>query len=516
MYSYTEAMGYPALLKLKVEELADEKSGQSVRRDYILQSIEEEPISESKRLSKAHQSNTGSSTISISDLYALVKSYDKDFKSQPSSKVINTDGTPKVVYHGTTANFTEFKPSNGALGKGIYFTDSKDFAKGYTYQNGVAVGNVMECYLDIKNPYIVKYADNYDTDALREKGYDGILHEATGMYVAFDPTQIKSVDNLGTFDKDKGDIRYSKQLDIDGKEFVKVDDTTIDEKNPKDIVKALKQIAESKGFYDMEINGQNIGLSNERGVKEWVYSKDAKSLYRSNQAAFNDKMQSFQNANELIEVAKSYINEEAVHKKKFDNFARGEVRFKVGDNGYIADILVGIRRNQSAELYDIVNITPTKITENSGRYVTDSTVQTRQEFSVDSSVPQTNSNVNTDAENSSNSSTDIRYSKELMTAEEKKKVREAERAAYVERQLVSTAPLGGKAKAVSPTAKAAVAKKIASGMPGVSTAQVNEQLTKFDAYNHIKSLTAIYVLFTLFCRRKCVCVVYSGLFSTRI
>ena len=97
MYSYTEAMGYPALLKLKVEELADEKSGQSVRRDYILQSIEEEPISESKRLSKAHQSNTGSSTISISDLYALVKGYDKDFKSQPSSKVVNADGTPKVV-----------------------------------------------------------------------------------------------------------------------------------------------------------------------------------------------------------------------------------------------------------------------------------------------------------------------------------------------------------------------------------------------------------------------------------
>lgn len=112
MYSYTEAMGYPTLLKLKVEELADEKSGQSVRRDYILQSIEEEPISESKRLSKAHQSNTGSSTVSISDLYALVKSYDKDFKSQPSSKVVNTDGTPKVVYHGTNADFWTFSLAN--------------------------------------------------------------------------------------------------------------------------------------------------------------------------------------------------------------------------------------------------------------------------------------------------------------------------------------------------------------------------------------------------------------------
>ena len=557
MYSYTEAMGYPALLKLKVEELADEKSGQSVRRDYILQSIEEEPISESKRLSKAHQSNTGSSTISISDLYALVKGYDKDFKSQPSSKVVNEDGSPKVVYHGTNADFWTFSLANRGkngekLGVGYYFVDNKSSAERYG-------DRIVEAYLDIKKPasaevmeisrkdwekfldFAIEHRDEYidgewkgndinkeyeltdfdygsnDVELIKgflngiaagnkdvteaylemlkdSTGYDGIAYNTdnTDYYVAFTPEQIKSAtDNIGTFDKGKGDIRYSKQLDIDGKEFVKVDDTTIDEKNPKDIVKALKQIAESKGFYDMEINGQNIGLSNERGVKEWVYSKDAKSLYRSNQAAFNDKMQSFQNANELIEVAKSYINEEAVHKKKFDNFARGEVRFKVGDNGYIADILVGIRRNQSAELYDIVNITPTKITENSGRYVTDSTVQTRQEFSVDSSVPQTNSNVNTDAENSSNSSTDIRYSKELMTAEEKKKVREAERAAYLERQLVSTAPLGGKAKAVSPTAKAAVAKKIASGMPGVSTAQVNEQLTKFDAYNHIKSLTAI-------------------------
>ena len=98
-------------------------------------------------------------------------------------------------------------------------------------------------------------------------------------------------------------------------------------------------------------------------------------------------------------------------------------------------------------------------------------------------------NLNMERPNSSVSDS-VRYSKELITAEEKKKVREAERAAYLERQLVSTAPLGGKAKAVSPTAKAAVAKKIASGMPGVSTAQVNEQLTKFfEVIEHPKATT---------------------------
>lgn len=291
LYTVYESNGQKYLLKLFVEEALPNKGGEPFSRAYELKDIEKIADLSGGVLSQKGGLTEDKSTtsISISDLYALVKGYDKDFKSQPSSKVVNTDGTPKVVYHGTTANFTEFKPSNGALGKGIYFTDSKDFAKGYTYQNGVAVGNVMECYLDIKNPYIVKYADNYDTDALREKGYDGILHEATGMYVAFDPTQIKSVDNIGTFDKGKGDIRYSK---------------------------------------------------------------------------------------------------------------------------------------------------------------------------------------------------------ELMTAEEKKKVRQAERAAYLERQLVSTAPLGGKAKAVSPTAKAAVAKKIASGMPGVSTAQVNEQLTKFfEVIEHPKATT---------------------------
>lgn len=584
LYTVYESNGQKYLLKLFVEEALPNKGGEPFSRAYELKDIEKIADLSGGVLSQKGGLTEDKSTtsISISDLYALVKGYDKDFKSQPSSKVVNTDGTPKVVYHVTNADFWTFSLANRGkngekLGVGYYFVDNKSSAERYG-------DRVVEAYLDIKKPasaevmeisrkdwekfldFAIEHRDEYievewkgndinkeyeltdfdygsnDAELIKgflngiaagnkdvteaylemlkdSTGYDGIAYNTdnTDYYVAFTPEQIKSAtDNIGTFDKGKGDIRYSKQLDIDGKEFVKVDDTTIDEKNPKDIVKALKQIAESKGFYDMEINGQNIGLSNKRGINEWVFSKSATSLYKNNPQAFDDKMQSFQNADELLETAKSFINEEAVHKKKFDNFARGDIRFKVGENAYVADILVGIKQNKNAELYDIVNITPTKITEAQHDSVVAKATQIRDETSVDSSVPQTNSNVNTDAENSSNSSTDIRYSKELMTAEEKKKVREAERAAYLERQLVSTAPLGGKAKAVSPTAKAAVAKKIASGMPGVSTAQVNEQLTKFDAYNHIKSLTAIYVLFTLFCRRKCVCVVYSGLYSTQV
>lgn len=333
-----------------VEEYYDESKNGVSRRAYNLKNIKiESADGRLEKISTSPMSDTDS-TISISDLYALVKSYDKDFKSQPSSKVVNEDGSPKVMFHGTSNGgfntFNTYGSNFGLFGIGSYFTDDSSVAEEYTHKGKGTNPQVYSVYLDIKNPIDMDAVANADAwknaaqevfdegyfencktnedyfkalkeycadeemyradayefieNAIEEMGYDGITHIGGGrfnkdsgnrhrVYIAFDPTQIKSVENLGTFDKSKGDIRYSK---------------------------------------------------------------------------------------------------------------------------------------------------------------------------------------------------------ELMTAEEKKKVREAERAAYLERQLVSTAPLGGKAKAVSPTAKAAVAKKIASGMPGVSTAQVNEQLTKFfDVIEHPKATT---------------------------
>lgn len=50
-------------------------------------------------------------------------------------------------------------------------------------------------------------------------------------------------------------------------------------------------------------------------------------------------------------------------KDKFKEFARGTVRFKVGENGYEADIIVGTTKNNVAILYDIVGLKPIKIAE---------------------------------------------------------------------------------------------------------------------------------------------------------
>ncbi len=138
--------------------------------------------------------------------------------SHPATK--ESDGSPKVFYHGTNANFNAFdinKLKGSWLGKSFYFTDTKQKAKGYGK-------NVMSIYLNIKNPYISKANDNYGfvrevkeqfnvkenfgefdpAQVLKKHGYDGVVYKDWNddigyIYTAFSPNQIKSITNKGTF-----------------------------------------------------------------------------------------------------------------------------------------------------------------------------------------------------------------------------------------------------------------------------------------------------------------------------
>lgn len=133
----------------------------------------------------------------------------KEFKQFfGNSKVVDENGAPLVVYHGTKADFDTFMPSkDGALGQGMYFATSQEYAQG--------VGrNVMPVYLSIKNPYIANgpitgNAEEF-TNKLKQQGYDGVINPANGFYVAFEPTQIKSVYNKGTFDANNPNIYYQE------------------------------------------------------------------------------------------------------------------------------------------------------------------------------------------------------------------------------------------------------------------------------------------------------------------
>ncbi len=133
-----------------------------------------------------------------------------DWQNKPkgASKVVNSDGTPRVVYHGS-ADFTieEFELSEGVFGEGIYFSESKEYA-----ESVASGGRIYECYLNIRRPYITSTQQQLDIEKLKSQGYDGIYAKEAGLWVAFDATQVKSAtDNIGTFDRRTKKIQYSRK-----------------------------------------------------------------------------------------------------------------------------------------------------------------------------------------------------------------------------------------------------------------------------------------------------------------
>lgn len=75
-----------------------------------------------------------------------------DWENDPenASKVIDENGEPLVVYHGTDEEFTEFKDTGRYDNLGFYFTDDINIADSYTEYLGA-----KDFYLSIKNPYVV-------------------------------------------------------------------------------------------------------------------------------------------------------------------------------------------------------------------------------------------------------------------------------------------------------------------------------------------------------------------------
>jgi len=140
------------------------------------------------------------------------KSWFGDWEHDPehASKVVDENGEPLVVYHGTkNRGFTVFEKSmmrsGGAkknkgknlYGDGFYF--ASDYYTAQSYGR-----NILECFLNIKNPS--------PNDLMLDAENDGIRGSVPGsvIFVAFEPTQIKSAtDNRGTFDSDNPDITFS-------------------------------------------------------------------------------------------------------------------------------------------------------------------------------------------------------------------------------------------------------------------------------------------------------------------
>lgn len=192
----------------------------------------------------------------------LSKEQEEYFKD---SVVRDENGNLKVMYHGTSAGgHTVFDPYGkakyGLFGVGSYFTDNKSVAESYTEKGKGNNKQIYETYLNITNPidmdaaadpeawskalpdanfpaegtnedfyrameeyfedqeYSKWEASEAALEVMESMGYDGITHVGGGrfnkkdetrhqVYIAFQPEQIKNVDNTNpTTDPD---IRFS-------------------------------------------------------------------------------------------------------------------------------------------------------------------------------------------------------------------------------------------------------------------------------------------------------------------
>jgi hypothetical protein len=133
------------------------------------------------------------------------------------SKVVDDNGEPLVVYHGTKGRFNEFERSRGGeFGSGMYFSENIDSAKMFGgFQAGDSEVVTMPAYLTLKNPLITSDRNiprGAGVKSLIKKGYDGVIGTTPNgqkQYIAFSPEQIKSATgNRGTFDAGERNILF--------------------------------------------------------------------------------------------------------------------------------------------------------------------------------------------------------------------------------------------------------------------------------------------------------------------
>lgn len=141
------------------------------------------------------------------------------------SQVVDGQGRPAVMYHGTNAQFNAFMMNAGTRSKMVsdwpaaYFSNQQDSAAGIARMVTATEGgapNVMAVYLKADRP--AKFGDHATIEDAKAHGFDSRLTQSGGNdvieWAVFSPTQVKSADiNVGTFDPEDPDIRFSRQFE---------------------------------------------------------------------------------------------------------------------------------------------------------------------------------------------------------------------------------------------------------------------------------------------------------------
>ena len=168
-----------------------------------------------------------------------------------------------------------------------------------------------------------------------------------------------------------------------------VTEDILDTNDGESVARTIQKVIAERFHNLIDVHGQKIQI-NKTTNDEFRRSNSAKGVLAGSDQAYTDKLRTIANADEILTAARNWIGEAIKHQRKDDivEFARANVMYRVGENGYVADVLVGTRKNGAAVLYDLVNIYEKKISEASVTMASDNRSQRRQNASDEQILPQ--------------------------------------------------------------------------------------------------------------------------------
>lgn len=156
--------------------------------------------------------------------------------------------------------------------------------------------------------------------------------------------------------------QFKIERDANNTPYVIADRNILEGVPQSDWVKTVKKNLKEKFPDGVKVSGTQIKI-NAQTRGELTNSEYSKWLKNQRPQIYKDKLEITDNADEILEATQNYAAEPLNHPRKdsITSFARGDVLFRIGEKDYRADVVVAVTSTGSMVMYDLVNISPTKI-----------------------------------------------------------------------------------------------------------------------------------------------------------
>lgn len=203
--------------------------------------------------------------------------------------------------------------------------------------------SVAQRFFDALREFIRKLTGRVDPQLRQAEKLWTEAYKAAGSSKKTAQTGGKAQFSIGKTTRNKPFVEVEQDIlaGVPEAEWVKTVKENLKEKFPNGI---------TVGNNEIRIDGKSRQEMTFSGYMQWLYNNDTQ--------LHADKLRATNNADEILHATTNWVNEGPKHqrKDKIIDFARGNVLLRVGANDYTADVVVGMRKNGTLVLYDVLDL----------------------------------------------------------------------------------------------------------------------------------------------------------------